>query len=326
MSQSTSLKIDASRPQLEGFQEYYDKEIAPWLQEQKDRQEAARKHQRLIGGVGLALAPILIWAYIALGVHNFFGASWELPVTLIIVYAAVVLIWASSPLRRLKGEVKDFLVQGVCDFLGLNYDPRAQDFPLEVFRETHLVPRHGSRTLRHRISGRYDEVDFSVAECEITQTSSSGETTTTTTVFHGLLFHLSCPREFRGQTVVGRDAGRLNTFLRNLGNRGKQVKLDDPRFEKLFNVYSTDEEEARALLTQPLLERVMALAEHVGEKAMELAFVDNKLLLTNRVTQSPLNKGSDLSVTDSRRVELMLEEICLIYDVIDVMHLEGLAQ
>lgn len=80
-------------------------------------------------------------------------------------------------------------------------------------------------------------------------------------VFDGLLVDLVLPRNLTGTTAVVTDAGMLgNLEARWRSDTLQHVRLEDPRFEERYEVYSTDQIEARALLTPAFMERFTALA------------------------------------------------------------------
>jgi hypothetical protein len=85
------------------------------------------------------------------------------------------------------------------------------------------------------------------------------------TVFDGLLIELVLPRSLTSTTAVIADEGLVG----NLGTRLRpstlpRVRLEDPRFEAHFEVYGSDQIEARALLTPAFMERLTRLAEGTG--------------------------------------------------------------
>lgn len=104
-----------------------------------------------------------------------------------------------------------------------------------------------------------------------TDTDSDGHTTTRTEehwrdIFKGLFFAADFNKHFRGRTLVR--AGKAGVFS---GLFGSLVKLEDPRFNQQFRVFSSDQIEARYLLTPRLMERLMELHSHLGH--MEVSFI-----------------------------------------------------
>ena len=132
---------------------------------------------------------------------------------------------------------------------------------------------------------------------------------------------MTFPKRFNGKTLVLRDSGSVGNFFKGIGKENR-IRLEDPRFEKMFEVYGTDQVEARYLLTPTFMERMMELAELFGQKSVELAFFEDRLLLSIRVSTDQFEGGSLLqSMTDVARIETLVKELCAIFDVIDTLKL-----
>jgi hypothetical protein len=150
----------------------------------------------------------------------------------------------------------------------------------------HLAQRFGDLTYRHaaaqeaarararrilkdfervkaedEIAGTYHGIPVSIVETRL----ESGSGDSTRVVFDGLLVELTLPRNLTGTTLVVSDAGLVGNLKAQWRSDGLQcVRLEDPRFEKRYEVYSSDQIEARALLTPAFMERFMALARLPG--------------------------------------------------------------
>lgn len=108
------------------------------------------------------------------------------------------------------------------------------------------------------------------------------------TIFRGLFIIADFHKDFQGITLVFPDAeqrifGRFGQWLQNLsakmGNQpGELVKLEDPEFERMFKVYSTDQIEARYILTPSLMARIVDFAKKTCAP-IRLSFVNSKLFL-----------------------------------------------
>ena len=77
---------------------------------------------------------------------------------------------------------------------------------------------------------------------------------------------------FQGQTVVFRNSW----FKLNLGKQ--RVKLENPNFEKQFDVFSTDQVEARYILTPNLMERLLELDSRFPGK-ITVSFRDSSVII-----------------------------------------------
>ncbi len=315
-----ALHIDESRPQLRGFTDFYERELRGWLAQRAERLRLGKTFAFLVGGVGLALLPVWVWLYVDAGVD--FDRTWgALAIGGSVVYVVGVLYLASIPLRRLHGQVKAYLLGRVCNYMGLSYSEAADDFPFDAFADAHLLPSYDIRRLEDHIRGVEDTVKFELAECVLEERRQTGKSTTYVTVYHGLLFSLTFAKPFTGRLLVSRDAGTIGNFFAGFG-KGERIRLEDPRFERLFEVYGTDQIEARYLLTPTFMERIMALSAQFGDKAVELAFVDHRLLVSVRVSEDQFEGGGLFTeMTDTARIETLVKQLCAVFDVIDTLRL-----
>jgi hypothetical protein len=83
--------------------------------------------------------------------------------------------------------------------------------------------------------------------------------------FDGLLVGITLPRSLTGVTLVLTDRGVWKNFKsRWRGPQLDTVRLEHQEFEQRYEVSSTDQIEARALLTPAFMERFVKLAKHDG--------------------------------------------------------------
>ncbi|MEQ8266029.1 MAG: DUF3137 domain-containing protein [Parvibaculum sp.] len=97
-----------------------------------------------------------------------------------------------------------------------------------------------------------------------------------------LFVRLAYPKPFSGVTSVLPDYGSAVNLVRQRPYAEKggvaRVRLENPDFEALFEVYSTDQVEARYLLTPRFMERVMDLRKRFGHE-LRMAFGNGGLYL-----------------------------------------------
>ena len=106
------------------------------------------------------------------------------------------------------------------------------------------------------IFGTYRTLPVSIVELTLTEGSGDSKRTT----FDGLLVTLDLPRDTGAVTAVVSDAGALGNFVdRQTGQHRERVRLEDPVFEKIYEVYGTDQVASRALLNPAFMERLLAL-------------------------------------------------------------------
>lgn len=147
--------------------------------------------------------------------------------------------------------------------------------------------------------------------------------------FSGLLITIDVPKRFSGHTTVRRDYGKVgNWFGKQFSSTLKPVKLEDPRFEKRYEVYSSDQVEARYLLTNTFMERLVELedlyaASNGGRCNIQCAFKDGKLLFTIPTTKEWFSTGSIFKpATFIGDINLILKQMDQLFSIVDVLQLD----
>jgi Protein of unknown function (DUF3137) len=122
-----------------------------------------------------------------------------------------------------------------------------------------------------------------VMQVERKQSNGKSETTYSQ-LFKGYFFIADFNKMFTGETFVFPDSvrnvfgGITGEWLNELIHRPalKLALMEDPIFEKYFAVYTSDEVEARYILSPKLIERITAMKEIFYED-IHIAFIENKL-------------------------------------------------
>ena len=102
------------------------------------------------------------------------------------------------------------------------------------------------------IFGSYRGVPISIVELTLTEQEGKH----TKTVFSGLFTRITLPRTLAGTTAIVVDGGMLGNLRDAFG--GDRVRLEDPAFERVYQVFGTDQIAARALLTPGLYDALPA--------------------------------------------------------------------
>lgn len=200
---------------------------------------------------------------------------WQVALVAIIAFG----LFACWPLWRFKDKTKSTLMAKiVLAFPGFEYAPQ-QKFEAVWLRQSGLFGDYDYDNGGDFIGGVYKNVRISTASVHLvkerrTQKNDRREET----VFHGVVYHFDFPRRFHGVTRVRRDGGWLGNRLGGLFNGLQRVTLEDPQFEKLFEVYSTDQIEARYLLTTGFMQLLLNVAAR-HKNRLEASFFDGSLLI-----------------------------------------------
>ena len=108
------------------------------------------------------------------------------------------------------------------------------------------------------------------------------------------------------------------------GARGNKsiVRLEDPDFERVFSVYSTDDQQARYLLTPRFMEQLLlawGLFSSVGND-MRACFVSNFLVIALPTWRDRFEPGAHPE--PERIVDELLQLVSLAEELIDTLDLE----
>ncbi|MCR6643565.1 MAG: DUF3137 domain-containing protein [Terricaulis sp.] len=138
-------------------------------------------------------------------------------------------------------------------------------------------------------------------------------------MFRGQFVRMHFPRDFLGVTIVRRDAGVLNAFGGGQfnGRKLERVRLVDAALERAFEVWSTDQVEARYLIHPVMMERLMGLEKGLHGKRLRCAFEGGDLLVA--VEGGNLFEPGDLfkPLVDPARARRIVNELAGVFQVMD---------
>lgn len=257
-----------------GFERLYAERIRPCFETHEAERLAAVgafKQRAAIGGAGILAALMLAWMFGAreFGVYIF----------ILIGLGILVFAWANAKLMEVRKKVKQASLDAIGDAIGVGYTMAPMTRPaFDRLRAMDLLPGHDRSKFEDLFTGAFHGAAFDLYEAHLERRhrDSKGRTSWTT-VFRGQIIRLGFPRKFLGTTIVRRDAGVFNMF--GGGGRLERVRLEDPKFEKAFEVFGTDQVEARYLLHPMLMERLMQLEAALKGKRLRCAFEQGELLI-----------------------------------------------
>lgn len=299
--------------EFQGFEQIFNERIRPALLEREDDRIKATKRAILcrwiaggliaVGFVGGLLFQTL-WVAIIIG---FIG---------VIVYAG-----GEHGVNQLAKEAKSLIVVPIAEQFGLSFTVNpGQVQSIRRHRELGIVPGWDRAKYEDLITGTRREVDFELFEAHLeekrTTRDSKGNTRTTwVTVFKGQCLRLDFHKTFYGRTLVTRDAGFFNRFG---GGRGMQrAGLEDPEFERIFEVYTTDQVESRYLLTPDLMQKLVDLERVFKGGKLKACFDGGEMLITVQ-GGNLFEPGSMFKPLDSpERVRELLQDFSAVFNIID---------
>jgi hypothetical protein len=133
--------------------------------------------------------------------------------------------------------------------------------------------------------------------------------------FRGMFSWLVYPKKLNGHTVVltNNQRFKIDRIVSSRFGEEQKVLLEDARFTNKFVVYSTDQVEARYVLSTALMERVVALEEKFNRPIL-LSFHKEKMYLavenTHGLFSFPSGKLDDIAI-----VEELVKDIETVLDI-----------
>lgn len=249
--------------QIVSFDEFLV-QLEPTLGELREKQMAekkkASKRAWILSSIDIAIMFIAIY--------------YEAPLQFILLCIFILLfgfVFIFSPSSRLKEFYKKEVVSNMVKLLvdKGRYEPN-NGIPETVFMKSGLFRQPDRYKTEDLISGQIDKTSFRFAEIHAEEKIQSGKSTSWRTLFKGFFFIADFHKDFKGKTLVTRDS--------LLKWKSGRVKLENPEFEELFDVFSTDQIEARYILTPSMMERLIHLDEDFGGDIV-ISFCDSHIII-----------------------------------------------
>ncbi|MFK5938935.1 MAG: DUF3137 domain-containing protein [Sulfurimonas sp.] len=243
--------------------DFYYKKLFPSLEKLEDDRKQL-KHRIINIGILYTIVSILI-------ISALFGASNSVDILLfsLVFYLAVGGGIYKYLVKDYTKEFKNKIISPLITALdeNLNYFEELH-VPAEYFTRSKIFTSkpdriNGNDFVKGNVNGV--EIQFSDLHAQKKHKDSKGHTSWST-IFQGLFIVSDFNKNFKGQTIVLPDSaqstfGNLvgNWLQANNMNRKKLVKMDSVAFEKEFVVYSSDQIEARYILSPVLMSKLLAV-------------------------------------------------------------------
>lgn len=315
--------MDNARPQIVDlahldevtFQRLYTQRIEPCFAENESSRiaDVATFRKRL--WIGLPIA-------VALGVAVYFWAHHALAgVATCFVGGLLAFGFAYAPLAALGRKLKQEYCAAIASAMGAAFEMAGFEPPaLQRLKDLRLIPGYSRSSFEDLFTGAHKGAQYQVYEAHLEQqhTDSKGRTYYTT-VFRGQLIRMHFTRNFLGVTIVRRDTGVFNLFGGGTvdGKKLERVRLEDPKFEKAFEVWGNDQVEARYLLHPVMMEHLLGLETGLKGKKLRCAFENGDVLVA--VEGGDLFEPGDMfkPLVDPARARRIVDEIAGVVRVMD---------
>lgn len=326
--QSENRNIDELKS---GFETFYQSRILPLMQDMEQVRKKYLHYFILACGLAVVAIPLLMWGIfhfqVAVSVAEQNSSSFADSAAYGLI--AIIIAVCGTPIALYKKKSKSKIMPLMLQYFeGFNYQYKKTISSVNI-NDTRLIGFYDGREGDDYFEGVYQNVPIKVSEEKFTQRKlvyrNNKPHYENIEVFHGVLILLDMNKNFSGQTVVLQDKGFLNVFskvnrdLKDLSN----VKLEDSVFEKEFEVFASDQIEARYLLTTAFMERMLKLRAAYHADKIEFSFLNNQLFIaleTNRDMFEPTSLFK--TCLNKKLVEEAYLQIVSIFAIIDILSLD----
>lgn len=216
--------------------------------------------------------------------------------------------------KKIKRKVMPLLMKAVPDF----YWQLEPPIPVDDITECMIFPnaKNASKSFDDAFLGKYRGVDISIAECKYTANKS--------TIFSGAVIRIKMNKDFEGVTII---RPKKHVAVKNANDLKKlhlqKIELEDVEFNQEYNVYSTDQVEARYLLTTSFMERFKNIYTAFNSKAAYCSFYGKYVYIAPYCNDDLFSICSLVrDVADEQQFMKLIEELTSILALIDHFKLD----
>lgn len=306
-------------PEQKDFNIFYERELKELLLPLEAERKKIKK-RGVTGFLFLGVAAVFfIFAVTEAGTPAVVAA--------VITFVTAIFFLVLFGLRKNKftRNFKGIIVSRVIQFIdpSLKYSPGLSISKEDYMNSGLFVERPDRYTGDDYIEGLHGKTGFCFSELHTERQVSSGKNSYWETIFKGLFFIADFNKHFSGRTYVWREGRPQVNFLTRIfssfASSLEKVKLESVEFEKRFTVYSSDQVEARYILTPSFMERVVRLQDRMGEGTC-LSFVNTNINVAVPIREA-LFEPSVFSANDFSRLEDFRATLQIVYDIIDELKL-----
>lgn len=301
------------------FEECYDAELAPQLMTFEHlRKKAARSGMIGSGLIALAILSFLI------GRANEVRTFFVIAVILLLPGIIFMVIYYNRKKEYISG-FKENVIHSIIKFIdpNLRYNPHGCINRNDYDKSGLFLKRADRYDGDDYVEGWRDKTVFCFSELHSEYRVSSGKSTSWHTIFKGLFFIGDFNKHFHGRTYVYSESnpqlGFFHKMFSSFASDLEKVNLESTEFENKFVVYSSDQVEARYILTPSFMERLAKLQDLMGEET-SYSFVDTNIYVAVPIRDA-LFEPKIFSENSYFTLRDYYNTVHIIFDIIDELNL-----
>lgn len=297
--------------------DFYYKNLFPTLEDL----ESKRKHLRY-----KILLATLIYSTLCAAIAYVLGNFYEFIIFAYIAIGAIIYKFLIHDYtHEFKMSVIKPLIHAIDSSLLYSSTTHVSDY---YFQRSELFEKPDKLSGNDYVKGHIDgiNIQFSDIHAQKRHKSSKGRESWST-LFQGLFIVADFNKHFSAETVVLPDSAQ-STFGDLIGHwlqsnnmaRDELVKMDDPEFEKEFVVYSTDQVEARYILSNSLMKKLLAFQQKSSHK-VHISFIQNHIYMAISYNKDLFEPSIFRSLLDYKVAMEYLKTLHLAISVVEELKL-----
>lgn len=303
----------------ENFKAFYDTKLLPDLKILDKERKQVDKRVLLIGAIALVLIIVI---------GRFRGSATGYFQILIGVLAFIAISMVS---KNYRSNFKKKIVKKITAFVDENlvYSPEGY-VPRDEFTNSAIFQKYCNLyNGEDHFKGKLGKTAIEFSEVTGKHVTSSGTGSKRkehqSLIFKGIFFVADFNKNFNGHTVVLPDTaermlGKLGQSLQSMSSRGELVKLEDPEFEKEFCVYSSDQVEARYILSPSLMKRIVDFKRKWNTRVY-LSFRYSKVYIAINMKKNLFETRLFKSIVDYSFIEENIRFLILLTGIVEDLNL-----
>lgn len=301
------------------FKRFYDNEIHDLLQPLETERKAVKK-------LAVITCLLFVAAVIAVIIASYsrtdFGGLAPFILFLGGIIAVIRLYYRK---KAFVSKYKETIVRKIINFIdpSFQYDPGSHISRTDYDASGLFIEKPERFKGDDYIEGKRDKTFFCFSELHTEHKVGSGKNAHWETIFKGLFFIGDFNKHFQGRTYVWSEHNPQLNFLNKLFSSFAwnlaRVKLESNEFESRFIVYSTDQVEARYILTPSFMERLSKLQDMMGQKTA-FSFVNTNIYVAVPI-KDDLFEPAVFSANDFNTIGDYYNTVHIVLDIIDELQL-----
>ncbi|MBE7704458.1 MAG: DUF3137 domain-containing protein [Cyanobacteria bacterium SIG29] len=266
----------------------------------------------------LSISVIVFATIVVLNLSSFKNINshdMENILTFVVLYWGFVIAICSFIVKQFKKKAKKAILPKILSFIGEfeivedSYHPTALNSYVSTLM---LFDNYNRFSCDDSLGGYYNGLYVHIDEIRLKRVTGSGKNRHTEKIFDGLLIRFKSFKKFSSKTVI-----KLNGCFDFLSKQ--KVNLEDPEFEKVYDVYSYDQIEARYLITPAFMQRLLELRNKKIGSGIVVSFENGMVHIGVSSSKDWFEVPLLESATNIANYRAILLEIVSILSIIDIM-------